>query len=298
MDLPADLQPRPTRSHADATGFMFNTNVAQGYAVTLVGGAAVANVNQLTPQDVKTGQFDLPNEYTIQNISDCLQGKTVPTLCPDTLRTVEVRSVQGQAVKVNEGGAYNIFWEEGGNVYVLLTSIPLEQALDIANNLEVLDLPTWQSRMQALVTPTPLPTGPLVYFWPTVLPVTNPPLHIVPQGLHVTAQADTSGFVLPVESGAQWQALIAGGDEVKDFPDDEPLNDGSSPKQAGVDVITVRGQPGFAFTTGAGYKVWWKENGQPYSIGGGLGLDDVLALAEALEPVNLQTWQQRLEAQP
>lgn len=282
-NLPVALQPRPITSLADATGFIFTTNVAGPYQVTLVGGTDVATTGQVTPQDIETGQSDLPKQYTVQNMFDCLRGQSVAALCPDTLRTVEVRGVQGQGVKVNEGGAYNIFWEEGGNVYVLLTSLPLEQALDIANNLEALDLVTWQARMQAFVTPTPTPSRPLVYFWPTNLPVTTPPLQVVP----ATATADTNGFTLKLESGGQPNAMILGGTAADVLAHRE---NGES--------VTIRGQPGMAFTTGAGYSVFWKEHGQGYALSTSFRLDEVQALAETLEPLDLATWQQYLASPP
>ncbi len=61
-------------------------------------------------------------------------------------------------------------------------------------------------------------------------------------------------------------------------------------------AVRVRGQAGTAFTTGAGYAVYWTEDRQAYGIVSGLGLQSVLALAEGLEPLDLPTMQRRLAA--
>lgn len=86
-------------------------------------------------------------------------------------------------------------------------------------------------------------------------------------------------------AGGQWYATIRGGAEHVRKP------------PSGAEPIPLRGHDGSMFTTGAGYTLFWDEAGCPYQVGGGLTLEDALLLAEALEPVTLDTWQQRLNVQ-
>ncbi len=126
------------------------------------------------------------------------------------------------------------------------------------------------------------PRRPLTYFWPTVLP----------PGLVIRADrsfADETAFVVDLAepAGGQFWATITGG------PGSGAVN---RPPAARSRPVTVRGRPGFAFSTGAGVSVWWTEDGQPYAINSGLGLEPVLALAESLAALDLPTWRQRLAA--
>lgn len=133
----------------------------------------------------------------------------------------------------------------------------------------------------APATPVAQETGrSLRYFWPTALP----------QGLAVQAgqsSGDERTFTLALAQpgGGQFSATITGG------PDSRAAK---LPPATRSRPVTVRGQRGMAFTTGAGYSVFWTEHGQPYAITGGLGLEDVLTLAQALESLDLTTWRHRL----
>jgi hypothetical protein len=60
--------------------------------------------------------------------------------------------------------------------------------------------------------------------------------------------------------------------------------------------ITIRGLPGLAFSTGAGYALSWEEGGWPYQISSGLGLDDALQLANGLEALSLADWKEHIGA--
>ncbi len=119
-----------------------------------------------------------------------------------------------------------------------------------------------------------------VYLWPTALPE---PLVIVPDA----SFADESGFelVLSDATGGQLRARIQGGATVTFDFDDPPF---------GVEPVTIRGQTGYAFTTGAGWSLHWHEQGAPVSIVGGLPRDMAFALAESLTAVDQDTWQQRV----
>ena len=126
------------------------------------------------------------------------------------------------------------------------------------------------------------PSRPLKYFWPTRLP---PGLVIRPD----RSFADETAFVVDLAepAGGQFWATITGG------PGSGAVN---RPPAPGSQAVTVRGRPAIAFSTGAGFSVWWTEDGQPYAISSGLGLGSVLALAEGLEALDLVTMQRRLAA--
>ena len=120
----------------------------------------------------------------------------------------------------------------------------------------------------------------LRYFWPTTLP----------RGLAVQSEqssATESTFTLRLaQPGGQSDATISGG------AGSEP-----SPLRAGGQGVTVRGWQGVAFSSGAGYSLFWTEDGQPFAIVSGLGLEDVLTLAEGLEALDLATFRQRIRPQ-
>ena len=122
-----------------------------------------------------------------------------------------------------------------------------------------------------------LPGRGLKYFWPTMLPA-----GFAIQGDQ--SSANEGMFVLKVAQGGggPLDATIRGGVGSED------------PKRAGGQTVTVRGRQGAAYTTGAGYSVFWEEDGHAYAITGGLGLTDVLNTAEALEAFDLATFQRRL----
>jgi hypothetical protein len=119
------------------------------------------------------------------------------------------------------------------------------------------------------------PQNPLMYMWPTQ----------IPQGLRINkaaSEADTNHFILELEGG-QFSTTIAGGRGT--------IAEQIPPRGT---AITVRGVPATLFTTGAGFAVFWTERGQPYMVGGGLGRNAVLAMAESLEALDLATWRSRL----
>ncbi len=58
--------------------------------------------------------------------------------------------------------------------------------------------------------------------------------------------------------------------------------------------MTVRGQYGQAYSTGAGYTLVWMEDGQRYMIASDMGLREVLAMANRLEALDLPTFRHRL----
>ena len=114
------------------------------------------------------------------------------------------------------------------------------------------------------------------YLWPTVLP----------HGLVIVAQgtgADATGFELRLvdPSGGQFNTTVLGG----------PAR--VTPPAHAQQSVTIRGHAGVAFTTGAGYSLYWIEGSWPYQISGGLGLDEALQLANGLEALPLDDWRQR-----
>lgn len=117
---------------------------------------------------------------------------------------------------------------------------------------------------------------PMKYFWPT----------FIPQGMLVQPTgsfASETLYMLKLEQpgGGQFSVTISGGAA------------GEAPGRNGQ-AVTIRGQQGTAFTTGAGYTVIWTEQGQVYAVTGGLGLQDTLAIGNGLEVVDLAAWQRRL----
>ena len=120
------------------------------------------------------------------------------------------------------------------------------------------------------------PAQALKYFWPV-----NPPRGLVVQPDQSSAGESTFSLKL-AQPGGQFDATITGGTAVQ------------TPTRAGGQAVSVRGRPGTAFTTGAGFSVFWTEDGQRYAILGGLGLQDVLALAHSMEVLDLAGFQRRL----
>ncbi|HEX2172940.1 MAG TPA: hypothetical protein VHL09_10905 [Dehalococcoidia bacterium] len=120
----------------------------------------------------------------------------------------------------------------------------------------------------------------VTYLWPSRIPGR---LAVQQQG----SSADDTAFVLELAEpgGGQFRATIIGGQTPRAI--DQAGGVGGQP-------VTVRSQPGQAYSTGAGYALYWVEDGQPLAIVSGLGLQDVVTLAEGLEEVDLPEWQQRL----
>ena len=118
------------------------------------------------------------------------------------------------------------------------------------------------------------------YFWPI-----NPPRGLVVQREQSSASASTFTLKLAQPSG-QFEATISGG------------AGSEAPNRAGGQEVAVRGNRGVAFTTGAGYSVYWTEDQQPYAIRSSLGLQDVITLAGGLEELGLAGFQQRLTSAP
>lgn len=103
------------------------------------------------------------------------------------------------------------------------------------------------------------------------------------------SRADETGFTLELAQpgGGQFRATVVGG-QVVQADIGNPLR--------GARTVTVRGQPGMELSTGAGSAVYWTEAGQVYGIISGPRLEDVLATANGLQPLDLAGWRQRLGA--
>ena len=117
---------------------------------------------------------------------------------------------------------------------------------------------------------------PLKYYWPTFIP-----RGLVIQPAESTASETLYMLRLQQPGGGQFDTTISGGAA------------GEPPGRSGQ-AVTVRDQRGMAYTTSAGYTVIWTEQEQVYSVSGGLGLQDTLAIANGLQEVDLVTFRRRL----
>lgn len=104
--------------------------------------------------------------------------------------------------------------------------------------------------------------------------------------LPVESSASDTMFVINLEApGTQWSATVTGGSTSR----------AAQLPTSGTQDVTVRGQPGVAFTTGAGYSLFWEEGGQQYAILSSLSLEDALALADGLHPLDQAQWMGSLQ---
>jgi hypothetical protein len=98
------------------------------------------------------------------------------------------------------------------------------------------------------------------------------------------SRADATSFVLMLANPGSGVFLSVSGGAAARRP--------SSPA---VQAVTVRGQQGSVYTTGAGYTVFWMEGSQPYElIANGRTLQAVLDLAFRLQTMDVQSWRQRV----
>jgi hypothetical protein len=184
------------------------------------------------------------------------------------------------------------------------TTVEPTTVVPVATETDVIDLtqlpsptplpdPTALPAPTALPTPTlpPLPTDPATE--PTVDPAALP-LYLwpdsVPESLTIDPEqsaADETGFVLELsDAGGELNATILGGGYVTAPPLDEA--------PFGAEEVSIRGNEGYAFSTGGGWSLAWREQGTRISIEGVIPREMAFTLAEALEPVELETWQERL----
>ena len=198
--------------------------------------------------------------------------------CTDDTRLVTVR---GQAGCVYDPGAISVrlFWQEGEDIYVVNGNNGEQQAIALANSLEAIGQDEFKQRLQPLVTPTVVPYGPLVYFWPVK----------IPDGWHIESngsRADETGYVLRI-MGANAQEVRLSGGSVTEM--NEYCNERLQP-------AVIRGQQGYLDTgTGAGFALLWRENGQPYSIGGmSVGIEFLKDMAQGLVSLDLAAWNKHL----
>jgi hypothetical protein len=161
---------------------------------------------------------------------------------------------------------------------------PAQEPTAASTEVPTEEVPTEEVPTEAptatIATETEQPSTTLNYFWPQTLPLD---LAIQPD----QSSASDAGFILTVAQpgGGQFFAAITGG------PESQAVQ---LPPALGSQPITVRGQEGVQFSTGAGVSLFWQEDGHSYAILGSLGLEDALTLAESLEPMDLAAWQARL----
>jgi hypothetical protein len=187
------------------------------------------------------------------------------------LSDVTVRGFPGTAFA--SGSGYAVLWTEQGKPYSVVGKRDLTEILRIAEGLELIDRATWERRLR------PEEDGGvsgLRYYWPTNFPLE---LSVMPMGSYITERMWSLqlGQVHATEPDLTINGGVAGG------PPGRKLQD-----------VTVRGQPGIAFTGGTGYAVLWNEQNQPYVVVGNRTLSEILSIAEGLELIDRATWERRL----
>jgi hypothetical protein len=180
--------------------------------------------------------------------------------------------------------------EPTATAVIELTELPDPTELPTPTELPApTELPT-PTELPAPTVP-PLPTDPAteptidpaatpLYLWPASLPE---PLAIDP----AQSAADETGFVLELsDASGELQATILGGTYVTAAPVDDP--------PFGAEPTTIRGNEGYALNTGGGWGLHWREQDTHLSVVGNLPREMAFTIAESLEPVDLDTWQERL----
>lgn len=137
--------------------------------------------------------------------------------------------------------------------------------------------------LDATVAPDTADAPSLTYYWPTDLP----------RGLVVlpfASYADARGFMVTLQNpqDRQYFMQVTGGQA-------SGLAEAVS---SGAMRATVRGVAGYEFSTGGGWSFHWEQGDVGYSVGGIMGREDTLAVAEGLEAVSLATFRERLAALP
>jgi hypothetical protein len=187
---------------------------------------------------------------------------------------------RGRAVTIRgrSGSAYvsatrmAVVWTEDGHRYMITGSLLERELLAFADDLEALDLRTFQARVQ----PPREPMERLKYLWPRFSPMTV--------WLGGGSYADENGFALHLAwpHATEPDATISGGATAV------------PPEGKGIDV-TVRGYRGTLHTLGARRALAWTEEGQFYMIYGALSRGELVALAEDLEALDLATFRSRIQ---
>jgi hypothetical protein len=113
----------------------------------------------------------------------------------------------------------------------------------------------------------------------------------LPTGFEVRpagALADTNVFSVDIARVGQANpvATITGGKSSKAA--EPPTNAGQQAE------VMIRTSKGMAYQNGAGYSVYWQEQGVPYAIIGELSLDEATVIADALQSTDLVGWQTKL----
>lgn len=169
----------------------------------------------------------------------------------------------------------------GGCVALLMFLLSACFAPATPNDTAVLptDVATTTPSEPATAPTEPTTTAAVRYFWPA----------LIPEGLVVqpaTSMVDERSFTLELIDPDNAQRTL----RLRSAPELPP------PPATGSTAISVRGQQGVAFTTGAGFLIHWQEHGQPYTIAGFFGPEELVAIAESLEPMIQADWQARLSA--
>ncbi|HEX6289196.1 MAG TPA: DUF4367 domain-containing protein [Herpetosiphonaceae bacterium] len=280
----------PPTPQSAAFAYLWPTKLPAGFEIRPAGSSIDSNM------------FTLELHNTADKSSALLVGgKASPAAEPPTdagqRAEVTVRGVKGMAYQ--RGAGYSLYWEEQGTPYAIIGGLSLDQNKAITEALQSVDFSTWESNLAEVsaggganppaggdtnppLDPTPPPQLDAVpYLWPMKLP----------EGLAIDptrSSADQSGFSLDFRStsGTEPIASLVGG---KGSPASQHPTDAGQRAE-----VTVRGVKGLAYQHGAGYSLYWEEQGTPYAIIGGLSLDQNKAITEALQSVDLATWQSRL----
>lgn len=120
------------------------------------------------------------------------------------------------------------------------------------------------------------------YYWPASLPAQ---LEVDPG----TSEVSETGYFLQTTMAGDRRIIVAAGTAIKQHNVLEPSDVLSK-------VISVHGHQGRVLSNGKGFNVFWEEAGTRYAVlGTGMGLDEVVGVAEALERVDIDQLRQRIE---
>jgi hypothetical protein len=217
-----------------------------------------------------------------QRTLDYYGGPGTPAMARPSAVGSEPIEINGQpGTRFSTGAGTSLHWDENGQPFRISGFFDRDEMLRIVDQAEALDLDQWLQRLAQNAEQSgaggATTQAELLYLWPSRLPEGF-------AALPSQSTSDSASFSVEVAdiNTGQFSFTIVGG------PNSQATQPPVSRNQA---EVIVRGQPGFAYTTGAGYSIFWQENGQPYAIIGGLGLDAALEIAEGLELLDLDDWQ-------
>ena len=187
-------------------------------------------------------------------------------------KPVPVRGQQGRLHTL--GPRLSLSWTEGDQFYMIYSSLKEREIMDLANDLQTLDLPTFQARLRQAEPPARMQ-----YFWP------HPEEHelsVLPEP-HGGSFANEAGFKLNLYRvhSSQPDVTISGGNPMQ------------VPSETGR-AISVRGQAATAYTTRRGTTLVWAQGSQLYKVDSDMSLPDLLDFTSRLQVLDLRTFLARI----